>query len=235
MNGNENFKSVQNTVVTQTTVNPVLNDNLVVEEYGIFSPHQDVYTYPVVFNNNAKTISLDELLRAKTNAALLGLAVCPQNQTGTTLSVLTGAGMLTLPVSDTPAGATTLLNLLGLNSVGKQCLLKFSVYGVYNSLDVSAPNNDGTGFPPYGVYLRNSSGTGFNVVFAENNDGYGAQGLLFGKRASGPYSYVVATNKSTTSVSGVVNPVIEFRTIVYSVCCSYEPGNEPGYDEPFEW
>jgi hypothetical protein len=218
MNGNQNYKGIQNTVVSQTTVNPVLEENLAVEEYGLYSNDSFVYSHPVVFTSNTALLTPEQVLRAKNMADTLGLLVSN--------TVLTADGYMVLPVADTADGATTLLNLLGINGQhGKQCLLKFSLFGVYNGTDSGAITN-------YEIYLRNTSSTTGSVKFADGSQAtFGPECLIFGKNAVGPYSYVVATNITETTPAGVVIPRIEFRTVVYSVCCSTN-GNEPGPVEP---
>jgi len=217
MNGNENYKSIQNTVISQVTVNPVLEDNLVVEEYGLYSKDPFVYSHPVVFTNNSASLTPEQVLRAKNTSAFLGLLVDPKD--------ISSIAYMVLPVTNDANGATTLLNLLDINGQhGKQCLLKFSLFGVYN----------GTGGLPdnYEIYLRNSSNTSSYVNFADGSQtNSGPDCLIFGKKSVGPYSYVVATNITETTPAGVVTPRIEFRTVVYSVCCSGETNN-PGPVEP---
>jgi hypothetical protein len=146
MNGNQNYKGIQNTVVSQTTVNPVLEENLAVEEYGLYSNDSFVYSHPVVFTSNTALLTPEQVLRAKNTSAFLGLLVDPKDIS------INSIAYVVLPVTNDANGATTLLNLLDINGQhGKQCLLKFSLFGVYN----------GTGGLPddYEIYLRNISNT----------------------------------------------------------------------------
>lgn len=232
MNANENFRSIQNTVVSQTTVNPVLQDNLVVSDYGLFSRDESVtvnsqvlpiFSHPVVprpqgyFAPAAPApagtlLSLEQVLRAKENASLMGLLV----NTADADPAVTVDGYLTLPVFDDAAGAYELLATLNLLSTGKQCLLKFSRFGYQ-------PNPSGVN-----VYLNNKSGTQSNVQFAENNDNKGPEGLLFGPVSTGPFTLVVATN---VTLPNSTDYRIEFRSVVFSINCDGEPA-EPGQSEP---
>lgn len=223
---NANFKNIQNTDISQTNINPIINDNQVLDEYGIFSPDSFVYTSPTLFNsNNILELNLEQVLRAKTQASTIGLLITPHRtlENGIPYGNLSANGRMVLPVQDNESGANTLLNLLSLNGkYGNQCLLKFSLYGIYQFTTDYPTSSDSGKFP---IYLTNEDGTAYNVVFAENSDPKGSDCLIFGIHSVGPYSYVVATNISETGENGIITPKIEFRTIVYSVCCNGEPNN----------
>ena len=201
MNANTNFKSIQNTLVSQTTVNPVLLKDLVVSDYGLYSKDPEVFSYPIIIStlDDYFELNLEQLLRAKNNSHLMGISILVN-------SVLNDPYPLTLPVNDTVEGAFTLLNTLNLLNPGDQCILKFSRLG-YNSLRPNAS-----------LYLSNLGNTSFNVQFAYNNSSSGPNCLLFGNKADGPYSLVVVTNITTKSSPS--NYKIEFRTVVFSICCN---------------
>lgn len=111
MNFNENFKNVKNTLLSQVSVNKNLSDDLSLSNYGIFSSNPSVFSYPFTPNYNAfeATITLEQLLRAKNNAYLMGLLVNITENIPTPLF---------LPVNDTSEGAFTLIKTLNLLNPG---------------------------------------------------------------------------------------------------------------------
>lgn len=195
MNSNEYYKGIYNIVVNQTSLNPVLLDELVIEEYGIYSNDYLTYTYPVKFINNESILSLEKVSRSKTNANLLGLLVDISNLNPNSNTYLI------IPITDSLEGSTTLLNLLKINNKnGNQCLLKFSVFNLTSN---SSP-----------VYLKSKSNTSKYIKFVNARDNvYESYCLLYPINSYGPYTYVLVTNISNNNI-----PIIEFRTLVYPIC-----------------
>lgn len=196
MNSNDYYKGIYNIVVNQTSLNPVLLDDLVIEEYGLYSNDYLSYTYPVKFINNEMILSLEKVARSKINANLLGLLVDISNLNPNTNTYLI------IPVTDSLEGVSTLLNLLKINGKnGKQCLLKFSVFNTNTNTNTSP------------VYLKSKSNTCNYIKFANSRDNiYESKCLLYPINSYGPYTYVVVTNISNNDI-----PIIEFRTLVYPI------------------
>lgn len=196
--------NIYNTTISKSSVDTLLQKNLDYNDYGLFYPNYDninIFSQPVIPSENGTILSLEQVNRSKVNAEYLGLLVDAQY----TISEITSEVFLRLPVNDTPEGAYTLLNLLKLNYVGSQCILKFSRYGY----------NKNTNWPVYLISFNESSN---NIIFkssnlTNNNSNYIK---IFEENCTNPYTLVIATAISTNPSDAK----IEFKTLYLSDTCT---------------
>jgi hypothetical protein len=177
---NTNFRSVENTVVSTSTVAPILDAAQVVAGYHLFNT---AVLTPVVIVAAATTavLTTDDLRTAKDQSSGMGLLIDAR--------ALSAACNLVLPEPDTAAGAKALQVNLGLVNVGDQCTLKFSLMA--NVLAM----------PAFAVGFENPTQTQVSVAFSDFGAANGVLGQLFESTSVGISAYVVATNTGATAGS----------------------------------